>query len=102
MIEELELGRLVLGRKGAVTRFFWDESALSVAKAAKGESDQIPTDADDDNGEEREPEGSIIDQYRLRRDYVVKTTVPDNLTKDEAARLAEHIRTLDFGEAATT
>jgi len=61
MIEELELGRLVLGRKGAVTRFFWDESALSVAKAAKGESDQIPTDADDDNGEEREPEGSIID-----------------------------------------
>lgn len=43
------------------------------------------------------PGGSIVDRCRLRRDYVVKIIVPNNLTTDEATRSAEHVRTLDFG-----
>jgi hypothetical protein len=32
------------------------------------------------------PGGSIVDRCRLRRDYVVKITKPNNLTKDEATQ----------------
>lgn len=98
--EELGFGRFVVGRHGKATRFEWNRRPVAVMKAIRGESNELPGSIyEDDLADSEFQEGeaaTIVDRYQLRVDFEVKVLLPSDISKDEAARLAEHLRTMYF------
>lgn len=111
-LEDLELGRYVVGRRGSVTRFEWDYRTRTVAAAAKGEGPEPLTiddgsDLDDDlyfpadfssRSEEWSEEELLEHIYLLRKDpdRAVRIKLPRDLSQKEADRFSDFIRTLAF------
>lgn len=96
--ERLKLGRFLVGRRGAETRFDWDYDAKSLARIATGESDEpegVAADApEDDEGEEM-----LEHSFNLRPDLTVALKLPENFTPREAERLSGWIKSLPFDES---
>lgn len=87
-LKELQLrgfGRFVPGRYRRVSRFVW---------ATADESSHPPTTAPP-TGRARE----LTHAYRLRPDLEITMTLPENLTRAEAGRLARFVETLPFDQA---
>ena len=108
---ELELGTFKRGRRGGKTRLEWNRHPGRTAKIVLGEmAGELPPSiyADDedenmtDDGVDVAPgnEDAFIDDYNLRMDFKVQTRLPVDLTRDEANRLADHIRTIHGLKAA--
>lgn len=94
--EGLELGRFLVGRRGAETRFDWDYDVKSLARIATGEADEpedISEDTPDDDGEEM-----LEHSFNLRPDLTVMLKLPENFTTREAERLSGWIKSLPFDE----
>ena len=95
-LDDLKIGRFLVGRRGAVSRFEWDFSLRSVGKAAMGEGTVEPVAAEFDEGEEAQPSAVIRHEYRLRSDFAAHIELPADLTAREANRLADFVKTLPF------
>lgn len=103
ILEELGFGEFIEGRRGHVSRFQWQYSAVDVGKAASGSSDAIgeigSAEEDDEDAElsaARIPPGSLAHRFQLRPDWQVDVILPVNFSTQEAARLSDFIKTLPF------
>jgi hypothetical protein len=85
----------------------WKVGIVSLGKAAAGQADSIeladePMQDDTENGEDStttdfSPESSNMDvKYPLRPNLEVKLSLPKTITRREAERLSDFIRTLPF------
>lgn len=97
----LDLGTFVHGRRGGYSRFKWSVRLTDVGKAYAGEIDEIePVDKDDLEEEiySTSSEEFIDHEYVLRPDVKVELTLPGDLTRREAKRLADFINSLPFDD----
>jgi len=94
-------GRFVVGRGKQPTRVELSCDIREVARAARDESSRDETGATDLVAPAPSaPQVEFLTHtFRLRRDCVATFELPDNLTKSEAERVAEFIRTLPFDDA---
>jgi len=95
-LQELELGRFLVGRKGYPSRFEWTVALISVGQVASGESDEILTDdlvdgADDDMELTAD---QVTYEVPLRPDVKANLTLPANITRVETIRIANFVRGL--------
>lgn len=101
-LEELGLGHLRTGPRGY--EFAWDFELVAVGKAARGETTVIPLlphrsmppVGDGSSVPEEEDDGFVEHRFLLRPGVEVNLRLPGDLTKREAERLADFIRTLPF------
>lgn len=104
---DLGLGVFVVGRRGRVSRFEWRVGTVSAGQAARGERERVAVlDAfeEEETAEESaavecgdDEEGlAITHSYVLRPEQSVTFRLPADLTRLEADRLADFIRTLPF------
>jgi hypothetical protein len=103
-LEQVGLGKLIVGRRGAKTRFVWAAPLGQVNKVIeeveKGYTAQTWRSGDPDI--RRKNEASTADvaidlfshKYILRQDCVVTIDLPIDLTVNEAERLSGFIKTL--------
>lgn len=97
-LQGLGFGEFKAGRKGWPSRFETKYGLLSVGRVATGESmdmDAVTTEDLEDN-EEDELDQMLDHKYQLRPGFVVTFSLPQNLTRGEATRLADFIKTLPF------
>lgn len=109
-LAELGLGTFVVGRRGRRTRLEWNRHPATTAKAVLDPTaTALPSSIHDDDESILDEESAdfedagrktFIDEYKLRHDFVVKVLLPADLTRDEATRLADHVRTMYFSSAA--
>ena len=93
-LQHVGAGTFIVGRKQYPTRFHHAVDAATLAKAARTEGEGVPQ-AESSAAAADGP--AIIDhRYVLRQDFHVTVRLPANLTKTEATRLAEFLRTLPF------
>ncbi len=102
-LEELGCGRFIPGRRGRKTRFEWVAKLTDVNKAAQGQNVNIgaaspPTEVAGPTQGGPPDEHLVEHPFRLRKDLDVRLSLPTDLTKAEAARLAAFIQTLPFEE----
>jgi len=102
-LEKIGLGVLLLGRKGAKTRFAWLVSPANLQRARTGELDPVPlsvneSDSDDfdEDDEDEDEDGLVTHTYRLRRDLTISIKLPHDLTDKEASRLGQFLTTVPF------
>ena len=93
-LQHVGAGTLIVGRKGRPTRFHHTVGIAELVKAARGEGEGA-------SGKEAEaaaadPVTMFRHQYILRPDLHLTVHLPADLTKTEATRLAEFIRSLPF------
>jgi hypothetical protein len=111
-LTELGCGDLRLGRKSLKTRIEWKVDAISLAKAARGEGDQISPFTPGDalvkvvSSHLNEPPASPLEastpvvpdhvrhRYHLRDGCEIQFDLPRDLNGREAIRLADFIKTL--------
>jgi hypothetical protein len=96
-LDELGVGQFITGRRGWSSRFVWSAGMVSVGRAAAGEQsevEQIP----EETGNGGENDNLLSHTYNLRVDLPVTIDLPTDLTRDEAERLANFIRTLPIEE----
>lgn len=84
-------GRYIVGRWGYPSRFAWEVNLKGVASIAIGESQVMP-----DAPAEETDSGMLDHRYFIRPDMELILSLPSDLTKTEAARLARFIDTLTF------
>jgi len=92
-LEDLAAGQFVTGRRGWPSRFVWSVGMVSVGKAAAGE----PQDIEQIPAEEMEEPASadmLAHPFNLRMDLQVTLELPADLSRAEADRLANFVRTL--------
>jgi hypothetical protein len=92
-LEELGAGQFVTGRRGWPSRFVWSVGMVSVGKAAAGEPQEIES-IPDESFEEQTASGMLVHSFYLRVDAPVIIELPIDLTKAEAERLGNFVRTL--------
>lgn len=98
-LEEAHCGEFVIGRRGHSSRFLWRVSLIDVGKVAAGEVAPIGTltNASERLAIEEEVRTSWLEHaYNLRPDSRVTLSLPADLTKQEAGRLADFVRSLPF------
>lgn len=96
-LEELGCGSFKAGRKGWSSRFEWAFGMVDVGRAAAGEGAEPETlSADEKSTEEEESAGVVDHRFQLRRELAIVISLPEDLTKNEASRLADFVRTLPF------
>lgn len=103
-MEELGLGRFIVGRKGSPSRFEWHVFLTDVAQVYAGEDNELEIVSPDDLEEFEEDEddlGLFGDDELLEHRYVLRAgdepifiKLPQDLTQHEADRLAAFIKTL--------
>ncbi len=103
-LENLEFGRLVIGRRGAETRFEWSVQMQDVlgeldqcAESRQPQSLQAsPAESGSFQVAREEVKGSVVHRFYLRKDFPVEMSLPVDLRAAEAERLANFVRTLPF------
>lgn len=102
-LDKLGCGEFLVGRRGAKSRIKWQFSLRSMGDVAKGGADQLTkvTVEDQEDLESTEPHkvggnGDIQHSYQLRSDCRLALSLPRDLTKKEAERLATFIQSLPF------
>jgi hypothetical protein len=99
VLQDLEAGQLVLGRRGSHSRFVWSVEMVSLGKAAAGNPNEIqPIPEENLDQEGAEDTDTVSHSYNLRLHSPVTFELPEDLTKGEAERLATFIRTLPIEE----
>jgi hypothetical protein len=96
-LEEIGVGKFVVGRKGLESRFDWSLDVKSLALMAIGQSvaaDQIAPDAPMSD----EEESMIKHVFSLRPNLQIIVQLPSDLRGREADRLAGWIKTLPFDD----
>ena len=108
-LSDLGYGRFVVGRKGHPSRVEWNVEIVSLGKAGTGATDVIQVAKNDDA--ELEVEEDLVRtestscassvpmmkvRYPLRAELEVELALPKNLTRREAERLSDFIKTLPF------
>ncbi|HYI12734.1 MAG TPA: hypothetical protein VEK57_27035 [Thermoanaerobaculia bacterium] len=89
-------GTFIVGRNQRPTRFHHTVDAVTLANAARGEGEGV-AGADTPPLAGGGDAAAVIDhRYVLRPDFHITVRLPTDLTKTEATRLAEFIRTLPF------
>lgn len=100
-LEEANCGEFVTGRHGHSSRFAWSVSLVDVGQAAAGETASVdPLTESDRQAEDPEEVSANLLPHRfvLRPGIEVSLPLPRDLTKVEATRLADFVRTLPFGD----
>lgn len=101
-LESLGCGKVRLGRRGAKTRICWKPyGAIAVARAFQGigvvgVAESFGAQADDLPKTPGTAVGMYRHQFLLRQGLEVSFLLPLDITKDEATRLAEFIKSLPF------
>lgn len=99
-LQEIGCGDFVVGRRKMKTRFKWDrQGAIPVAKAFFGEPIEIIEESE--QGAESNRTGatnpnSYKHKFLLRPDLTIEVMLPLDITKEEANRLADFIRSIPF------
>ncbi|HAD82794.1 MAG: hypothetical protein A2509_07425 [Candidatus Edwardsbacteria bacterium RIFOXYD12_FULL_50_11] len=94
-LENIGCGEFVAGRHGWPSRFVWNVGMISVGKIARGESQEAEELPEEIETQEEDIE-MIAHAYFLRANMQIEIELPDNLTKSEANRMAEFIKSLPF------
>ena len=95
-IEDLELGKFIVGRRGGASRIRWLCTLPSIGAVGKGDTDRLEA-LNHNSLPKKDPARQGIEHvYQLRRDRKVSFVLPDDLSPQEAARLAAFIQTLPF------
>ena len=105
-LENLGVGRFIIGRKGHVSRLQWastfdqmgvtyDGNELFVSQNQPEDTEQVPNVSPSTIDK---PTASLLSHtFRLRPNMTITFEIPENLDKGEADRLAAFIQTLPFG-----
>jgi hypothetical protein len=97
-LQSLGFGEFKAGRKGWPSRFETEYGLVSVGRVATGESADVETVTAEDveENEDDERDQMLDHRYQLRPGFVIAFSLPQNLTRNEAIRLADFIKTLPF------
>jgi hypothetical protein len=93
-IEELELGKFIVGRHAHPSRLQWHSTLSSIAAVAMGE-----TDAFEPTGRGAAPKRDVASQlieyvFQLRRDLKIKLSLPADFSQQDIVRLTAFLQTL--------
>jgi hypothetical protein len=100
-LEEMDVGQLVIGRRGKSTRFVWKRPLVDFAADAlrllEG-PDHVPSREIEMPAETLRtgPPMSIKHSFALRRDVTVTFELPEDFTPSEADRLTALIKAIPF------
>ena len=94
-LAEIGCGQFIVGRHNHRSRFSWETELTGIARVAAGESQELEP-IDESRGDESEEDWLLEHSYHLREEYELKMSLPYDLTRDEADRLAGFIKTLPF------
>ena len=97
-MEGLGVGTFIVGRHSHKSRFAWTVKNTDLARAAIGETSEIPDPPEAESQEPEVEEYSLEHSYNLREDFSVDFELPVDLTEGEAKRLATFIKSLPFGD----
>ncbi|MGH6779886.1 MAG: hypothetical protein ACRECL_18060 [Bradyrhizobium sp.] len=97
-IVNLDLARFVVGRRGQPSRLQWKFTLKSIAAAARGEADTLDAISQTTFANRPVVHNAIEHSFQLRRDFRATVLLPEDLSKEEAARFAAFIQTLPFDE----
>ena len=92
-LQDIGCGQFVPGRHGWPSRFVWSAEMISVGRAAAGESRDVAELATDESESKYD---WLTHSFYLRSDAEVSLELPNDLTPDEAERLAMFVRALPF------
>lgn len=96
-ILELKLAQFIVGRKGYPSRLKWRYTLPSIAGTAKGTIKQPVPIAESIVSKDQLIEHELLEQeFRLRPDQKITFKLPEDLTTNEAERLARFIQSLPF------
>jgi hypothetical protein len=96
-MEEMGLGHFLVGRRGGQSRFAWSVRVSDLAQAYAGEVDIVESASGEDLTEDATVEISEVNhEFSLRPDFKVAITLPTDLTKREAERLAAFVVALPY------
>lgn len=104
-LEEVGVGRFVTGRHKNPTRLVWTMRSDSVGQVARGDHDQLVrlsnegNSEDEDEGETDENAvgaGDIVHSFHLRPEQTIHLQLPSDLSRQEASRLSDFIKSLPF------
>lgn len=103
-LEKANCGAFIIGRRGQPSRFQWAVEMIAAGRAARGDQKDVEPLAEGDarKGTDEEIEvkaGVVRHSYKLRPDFSLGLDLPEDLSTNEAARLAEFIKTLPFEPA---
>jgi hypothetical protein len=98
-LQHIGVGFFIVGRRSLPSRFAPSPSlSLSeIGHAARGSSAPGGDRAPGPRAAGRQPIGLISHRYVLRPDFLLTVGLPSDLTRTEATRLAEFIKSLPFG-----
>jgi hypothetical protein len=98
-LEQAHCGEFLIGRRGHSSRFAWSVSLIDVGQAAAGETATVDPLSEAEKAAD-EPDDSALDHiehgFVLRPGVKIAFKLPKDLTKVEAGRMADFIRTLPF------
>ena len=97
-LEALGVGTFIVGRHSHKSRFVWTVRNTDLARAAIGETTDIPDPPESDAPESESDEFALEHSYNLREDFAVDFELPVDLTEGEAKRLSSFIKSLPFGD----
>lgn len=97
-LDELGVGRFLVGRKGQESRMEWSYDVHTLVLLSNGEIDLAEAVAEDAPEFDEEEAGNVRHRYALRPNYEIELALPADLRPREADRLANWIRTLPFEE----
>lgn len=100
-LAEHDLGTFVNGRRGGQSRFKWGARLTDVGQAYAGEIEEIEQVGEEDLEEEMysfADDETLDHEYTLRPGVKITLSLPADLTRYEAKRLADFINTLPFDE----
>jgi hypothetical protein len=96
-------GELIIGRRGRLTRFQWRAGIgmLEAVHAAGGEtSGAVLTESapreEVAGGTRMGVQDQLVHQFAIRRDFIVRLSLPVDFSREEAERLAAFIKALPF------
>ncbi|HYI08075.1 MAG TPA: hypothetical protein VEK57_03300 [Thermoanaerobaculia bacterium] len=98
-LHRIGTGFFIVGRRSRPSRFAPIES-LSLAEighAARGDSAPGRDRAPGPGAADLQPAGVIVHRFVLRPDFLLTVELPSDLTRAEAARISEFIKSLPFG-----
>jgi hypothetical protein len=97
-IAELGLARFVVGRRRQPSRLQWKFTLKSIVDVARGDSDAFVPIGQATLTNRSTAQDTIEHAFQLRRDFKAIVLLPEDLSKDEAKRVAAFIQTLPFEE----
>ncbi|HMK90220.1 MAG TPA: hypothetical protein VK446_11385 [Methylocystis sp.] len=96
-LEDLEVGKYLVGRRGNKTRISWNYDPRDVAAVARGECDNLELSERNDDSKRLNEEPLMREcEFPLRPDLKILFSLPDDFTQKEADRLAAFLKTLPF------